>query len=139
MIKRSVKDLTFIDFQTFRKEYDLKSISYFRITKSAKKTYLNSIFLLNFLLFLLYLLIFSWKVFILHIFLHFICFIFFDQYNYSIEFYVSDKNLKYKLNHKEIDLFYQIENEYHTQQNLIFYYKNEPSFKSNIGSQQLSS
>lgn len=54
-------------------------------------------------------------------FLHFICFIFFEQYNYSIEFYVSDKNLKYKLNHKEIDLFHQIEYEYHTQQNLIFY------------------
>lgn len=139
MTKSSDKDLTHIDFQTFIKEYDLKSISYFRITRIAKKTHLNSIILINFSFFLLYLLIFSWKVFILHMFLHFICFMFFEQYNYSIEFYVSDKNLKYKLNHIEIDLFHQIEYEYHAQQNLIFYYKNEPSFKSNIGSQQLSS
>jgi hypothetical protein len=133
------KDKQFIDYHTFLEKYDMNSISNLRIKRTVKRSYLISISSLNFLFFLLYLVMFSWEILIIHCVFHFICFSFFNQYNYSIKFSFSNQILEYDLKSKEINLFNQIKEEYYTQHNPTFYYKNEPSFKGNIGSQQLSS
>jgi hypothetical protein len=131
-MKLKNKDKQFIDFYTFMIKYDLNLISYVKITRKVKKSYLKFIFFLNLMFSLLYLMAFSLEAIMITIAILFISFAFFNQYDYSIKLSISNHNLEYNLNPKEISLFYQIEEEYQTQQNLIYNYKNEPSFKSNI-------
>ena len=123
-----------IKYKDFINNYNIETINALKVIRKERKSYLNFMFLLNVVFVSFHILQFKWSFVLLHVTLHFISFLFFNQYDYFVKFSIDNEIKKIKISHKDLDLFNQLESRYYSKNIIPIVFKNESSFKSYIRS-----
>lgn len=122
----------YLDYNLFIKNYNIDKISYLKVQRKKKKSYLNFMIFFHISFFCLNIIKFRWQLFLMYLFTYLICFLFCKQYRYYVKFCYENDIKRINICSKDYESFISLEQKICSNKLIPIQFKNESFIKSYI-------